>query len=385
VRTEIVSVVDVTADPPFADPGTAVDVSARLLNAVNQEQPALVSYLVKDPNGQTVFTSQPVQTTLTVQTSLTTVDLDTLDTTGFALGGYAIVVSVTTLNGDPIPGASGEGSLLIGSPVTASLSITPDTLPPGNGTVTNTLQIDTSASFTDPFTLLGQAAGGGARSVVLIGNLAYVCADNGINLFDVTDSTSPQFIKTVGFPAGICRLRGDTLVALRGGNTFVVALYSLADPQNPRFLGSTPEIPYNFAIDLAVTDTHAFVSTLQFVFFVGSNDIFAQNGDVLSIDISNPAALQLADVLLNTNGTNNDGITVVGGVDQSGGNFNMWQFAQSAAQTLLVASTTATDGDTQTGTGVVRGLFLNNQLVAEQVTAGKAKELCVPSEILEEE
>jgi hypothetical protein len=361
VRNEVVSVVAVTADPPFTDPGGQVTVSTRLLNAVNLEQEALVSYLVKDPNDQTVFTSQSVQTTLTVQTSLTTVDLGTLDTTGFALGGYTIVVSVTKLNGDPIPGASGEGSLLIGSPVTASLSVTPDTLPPGNGTVTNTLQIDTSATFSAPFTLLGQFPGNAAGgSVVLVGSIAYVCAGNGINLFDVTDPTSPQFIKAVGFPAGICRLRGDTLVALRGGSTFVVALYSLADPQNPQFLGGTPEIPYNFAIDLAVTDTHAFVTTMQFVFFVGSNDIFAQNGDVLAIDISNPAAPQLADVLLNTNGTNNDGITVVAGLDQSGGNFNMWQFAQADAQTLLVASTTATGTDTQTGTGVVRVLDISD-------------------------
>ncbi|MGH9890814.1 MAG: hypothetical protein ACREA0_02265 [bacterium] len=49
-------------------------------------------------------------------------------------------------------------------------------------------------------------------------------------------------------------------MALHGGNTFVTALYTLTDPQNPQRLGSTPEIPYNFAGDLAVTDTHAFVT-----------------------------------------------------------------------------------------------------------------------------
>ncbi len=364
VRNAFVSVVSVITDPPFTDPGGQVTVSARLLNAVNMEQQALVSYLVEDPNGQTVFTSQPVQTALSVLTSLTTLDLGMLDTTGFTLGDYTIRVRVTQLNGDPIPGAIGEGKLLIGSPVTASISIAPDTLPPGNGVVTNTLQINTSASFTDPFTLIGQAALGGANNVVRHPDqnvaIAYVCGNSGISLFDITDPAQPQFIKTVGSAANVCRIRGDQLVALRGGNTFVVAIYSLADPQNPQLLGSTPEIRYNFAADLFVTATHAFVTTLQFVFFTSNNDIFAQNGDILSIDISNPSAPQLVDVLLNTNGTNNDGIGSVGGVDQSGGNFNMWQIAQADAQTLLVASTTSTGGDPQIGAGVVRVIDISD-------------------------
>ena len=61
-------------------------------------------------------------------------------------------------------------------------------------------------------------------------------------------------------------------------------------------------------------------------------------------------------MLLNTNGTNNDGIGVVGGIDPSGGNFNMFSLTQADAQTLLVSSTTVTGGDTQTGTGLVRVL-----------------------------
>jgi large repetitive protein len=364
VRNEVVSVVAVTADPPFTDPGGQVTVSARLLNTVNQEQQVLVSYVVKDSTAQTVFTSQPVQTALTVQTSLTTVNLGVLNTTGFALGDYTLLVSVTKLNGDPIPGAIGEGNLLIGSPITASISVTPDTLPPGNGMVTNTLQISTSASFNDPFTLVGQSAVGGASSAVRHPDpgvaLVYVCGNAGISLFDITDPAQPQFLKTVGSAATVCRIRGDRLVAMRVGNTTVVSIYSLVDPQNPQLLGSAPEIRYNFAQDLLVTDTHAFVTTAQLVFVVGNNDIYAQNGDVLSIDISDPTAPQLVDVLFNTNGTNNDGIGSSGGVDQSGGNFNMWQFAQADAQTLLVGSTTSTDGDTQAGTGIVRVLDISD-------------------------
>lgn len=98
-----------------------------------------------------------------------------------------------------------------------------------------------------PSTLLGQAAIAGASDAVPSGNLVYVCGNSGISVFDVTNVTTPQLLRTVGTAATACQIRGDKLVALRSGNTFVLALYSLTDPQNPQRLGSTPEIPYNFA------------------------------------------------------------------------------------------------------------------------------------------
>ena len=56
-------------------------------------------------------------------------------------------------------------------------------------------------------------------------------------------------------------------------------------------------------------------------------------------------------VLLNTHGTDNDGIDAGSGYDQSGGNYLMWSAVQVDPTTLLVASTTATGGDTQDGVG----------------------------------
>ncbi len=269
------------------------------------------------------------------------------------VGGIEVTVDP---NGDPVPGASGQGRLLIGSPATAILSVDPDTLPPGTGTVTDPARIDGQARLSSPFTLVGQAVIAEASDAIPNGNLVYVCGSSGISIFDVTNVTAPQLLRTVGTPANTCQIRGDGLVALRGGNTFVLALYTLTDPQNPQRLGSTPEIPYNFAGDLAITDTHAFVTTLTFDFFLSNRDIFRHTGDVLSIDVSVPSAPRLDGVLLNTNGTNHDGIGVVGGIDPSGGNFNMFSVAQADAQTLLVFSTTVTGGDTQSGTGLVRVL-----------------------------
>lgn len=206
------------------------------------------------------------------------------------------------------------------------------------------------------FTLLGQAAIAGASDAVPNGNLVYVCGSSGISVFDVTNVVAPQFLRTVGTPANTCQIRGDRLVALRGGDTLVVALYTLSDPQNPQPLGSTPEIPYNFAEDLAITDTHAFVTMKATIFSLANRDILAHVGDVLSFDISVPSAPRLDDVLFNTNGTNNDGVGSVGDIDRSGGDFSVFSVTQADAQTLLVSSTTVTGGDTQSGTGLVRVL-----------------------------
>lgn len=213
---------------------------------------------------------------------------------------------------------------------------------------------DNRASVSHPFTLLGQAAIAGASDAIPNGNLAYVCGSSGISVFDVANLAAPQLLRTVGTPASTCQIRGNELVALRGGNSLTVAVYSLTDPANPGRLGSTPELPYNFGGDLAVTDSHAYVTTLTFDFFLPNRDIFRHTGDLLAVDISAPSAPRLADVLLNTNGTNNDGIGTVGGVDPSGGDFNMFSVAQADVQTLFVSSTTVSGGDTQNGTGVVR-------------------------------
>ncbi len=82
-RTALVQVVSVTPNPTFTNPGGQVDVSAQIVNAVNQQQQAEASYTITNPNGNVVFTSQPVAVTLNVLTTLTPVDLGNLDTTDF--------------------------------------------------------------------------------------------------------------------------------------------------------------------------------------------------------------------------------------------------------------------------------------------------------------
>ncbi len=115
--------------------------SAKLLNAVNKQQQAQVIFTVTDAAHNVLFTSTPMTTTLNVLTTLTSVDLGSFDTTGFALGTDTIMVTVTDLAGTPLPGATGIGSVLIGTPVIATLTTSPTTLPSGDSTVSTTLQL----------------------------------------------------------------------------------------------------------------------------------------------------------------------------------------------------------------------------------------------------
>ena len=103
-RNDFVSVTGVTLDRPFASPGDPVGIRAQLLNAVNRQQDAEVTYSVLDSNNTPVLTLlTPVPVTLNVQTSLADVNLGTLDTSGFELGQYTIQVTVTDTSGNALP------------------------------------------------------------------------------------------------------------------------------------------------------------------------------------------------------------------------------------------------------------------------------------------
>jgi uncharacterized membrane protein len=361
-RNEFVSVVEVTTDPPFADPGASVNVSARLLNAVNRQRSALASFVVRDAGGAQVFASTPVPADLTVQTSLTTVALGTLDTTGLALGNYTIEVSLVDAGGRPIPGATGRGTLLVGSPVGATLSVGPDVLPTGTSTVTDTLVVASQTPLVGPLGVLSQTDLPGAGGVARNGQYVYASGSAGITVYNITDPSHPQSIRTFGSSATTLEIRDDRLYALTFGgpfSRFSLMIYSLNDPESPQFLGNAQYnnvdgIPYSLAWNMVVTDTHVFASLWSTTFLIGAqNDIKFQTGDVIAIDVADPTAPTFVSVLRNTYGTNDDGIGRFLNVDVSGGDGNLWEIVAADDNTLLVAGSTAAGDDTQTGNGVV--------------------------------
>ena len=356
VRQALVQVTSVTTNPAFTNPGGQVDVSAQILNAVNQQQAAEVSYTVTDAANNVVFTSTPVATTLNVLTTLTTVDLGNLDTTGFALGQDTITVTVAGAAGTPIPGATGTGTLLIGTPVTAALTTTPTTLPAGNSTVTTTLQLNSQTSLTPPLGLVGQATISGSAGVAVDGNLAYVGASGGIDVVDVSNPSAPSVVSTFGasdFPGMsvyALQVYNNELVVLTQNSGFTsqsILIYSLATPASPTLLGQTP-LTFQGQNDsrlggFSISNNHVYTFSVWYQYTDSSGQVFAQFGETLDIDISNPASPVVDAVIYNDPPDPSTGFP--------DGTSNVWQAAAVNDNVLLIGSTTAT-GATVNGPGV---------------------------------
>ena len=163
-------------------------------------------------------------------TSVATVDLGPLNTTGLSPGSYTINVTIADTSGQAIPGASGQGQIAIGSPVTASLSGNPETMLPGDGTVTNTLTIASHS-------LLGAVqTDASAMSIALRGSLAYVGGAQSITIVDVSNPASPQVVKTFGSNdltgGGItrCQIMGDKLIVASVEAAIASTSWSIRSP-----------------------------------------------------------------------------------------------------------------------------------------------------------
>jgi uncharacterized membrane protein len=362
-----VSVVNVTPSASFVAAGQTVTLSAAVLNGVTQTEQAQVSFTVLNSSNAVVITSTAVPVTLSTVTNVATVNLGSLSTSTLAPGQYTIQVSVANSNGTPIPGATGTASLVIDAPVTASLTVNSDAISPADSnTIFNTLTVGSQ-------TLLGSVAtDGAATSVALNGSLAYVANTQDIAVVNVSDPTNPQVVTTFGSSdltqggLNLLELDGNNLVVASGNpsdnSSFKLLVYSLANPSSPQLLGSTT-IPYAFPAGLVVQGNTAFIP-IQGTSNDGNGNITDQFGDFLAVDLSNPAAPQLAGVLFNNRGS------------PQGSDSNEWAAVPINSQVTYVAGSTSTGADTQTGTG--RVLIVNR---ANPAAMSLASHLDIPGTV----
>lgn len=349
-REELVDIVAVQAQPSFTDAGGQVAVSVRLLNAVNQSRTARLLYTVHDPAGAVVFTSAPQDVALTVLSSLDTIALQALDTTGFAPGSYTIAARVLDTNGQPLTSTVGQGRVLIGSPLSAAMRVEPETLPPGDGTVTTTLTLTSLTPLPTPqIRLLGLVdTVATATSVALKDNLAYVCGTEDVTIVDVSEPTAPRIVGTfadtliVGGVSAFCRISGNHLVVMwqrgTGSNVLPIDVFRLDNPTQPTLVRNT-SVNYHFITSLFLAGDYAFATMSGVNFNTVTNAVLGQFGDFLAFDLSDIENPRLVDVLFNTDGA------------PDGGNFNMRQGVALNSQLALVASTTSTGSQTQSGVG----------------------------------
>jgi uncharacterized membrane protein/transglutaminase-like putative cysteine protease len=370
-RSAIVQVASVTPSPAFIEPGGQVDVKAHILNAVNKQEQAEVSFTVKSATGTVLYSSSPVATTLNVLSTLSTVDLGNLDTSGFALGDDTITVTVSDDSGNLISGATGTGTLLVGTPVTATESVTPQVVPSGTSTITNSLTIASTETLGNSLSFVGQlpanAFGSATLSgLALNGSDAYVFTNSGVDVVDISSPSSPAFVTSVN--DGIAESSGEVVgnkligfdpgpvtsieVDARGGVSYFDLGGTFGTPSNPGYVQSI-FFPYQRAASLVVNGNKAFITT-NLVGYNTSDQIIDQDGDLLSFDLSNPSNLQFLESLLNTNGTTQGPPPKTTGIWENGGGFNMFQAVLVHPDTLYVAGSTATGSDTEDGVGRIQ-------------------------------
>ncbi len=176
--------------------------------------------------------------------------------------------------------------------MTASLSAAPNVVATGTSTVTDTLTVTSQQTIPGALGLLGQAAVAGASDVVRNGDFLYVAGAAGVSVFNIAGAnlSSPQLVRVVGSATNLVGIQGNLLVAVRGGQANTeLDTFSLADPANPQFLGTTGDIPYSAATQIVVTGTEVFVAFVNLVFDSNSHVILAQTGGLFAVNIANPA------------------------------------------------------------------------------------------------
>ncbi len=380
LNTESLAVATVTTTPPFVQPGTTVDVAATFQVVVNEPRSLSAQYTVMNPAGTVIFTSAPTAVPVTASSSVVTADLEPFATTSLSDGLYTIDVTLTDLSPQPLQAATGQGSLTVGLPVSASFSVSPSTLPSGSGTVTDTLQVNAQTALPDPLTLEGGiSTGAPGTSVAIFGNDAYVGTTDGVDIFDVSNPASPALIGTLNNSQIFTGTFARNLVQVVGSNLYVASdyvfnsvqvnllVYSLASPgtpTNPQLTGSTA-IPYPDLGDLLVnaSGSAAYLAEWGFVYENVDQHITDQFGTFLSVDLSSPAQPQLDDVLFNDNGPE------VGGTTAAGGDFAVNGATLVNSQFAYLASTTSEGGNTHTGTGQVIVVDTSNPAQLAEVTS----------------
>lgn len=167
------------------------------------------------------------------------------------------------------------------------------------GYVGASAQISVSGSGAAPptyLTLVGQLsfANGIASSIVIYGDVTYICGPDRINIVDTSSVTAPTYVGEFGDVdlvgnGGKCAINTNTsepiLVDIVGpGDAPTLAVYSLSAPENPVKLSQLSTAPYTFLADLSFAGTVGFASTSWYQ--TSGNSISAQHGDFVAYDFS---------------------------------------------------------------------------------------------------
>jgi uncharacterized membrane protein len=306
-RPELVAVDSVTATPPSTAAGGIVALSARVLNVSNQTRTGQLFYHVYNAANQIVrFNVFGGEVALGLGSALQTFTLtQPVNTTGLPDGPYRVEVWVTD-GGVQLNPQTARGSFFVGLPVSASVSVTPNTMAPPSGTTTARLEINRDATANPLATLVGSVqTTGRPQNMAILNNIVYVCGDTAITAVDVSNPANlvvrrtfgQAQLGTVGYGGTPCNIANNHLYVLYSrlnGNQSAaflptnIAVYNLADPVNPAFV-TVKQIERQDAGTLAVNGTVGTTTTQGIFFNPFSRFIFQYHGQVITLDLSDPA------------------------------------------------------------------------------------------------
>jgi len=141
IRPATADVLSVTATPVAANPGDSVAVSASIFNTANATRTLLARVDVLDATGKVVSSSANIPFNLVPSAAPISLDLGSISTTGLSNGLYSTRVSLLTIDGVALPGRTAQRSFEIGAPVSASVTQSTVSVPPGSSSVSTSLTV----------------------------------------------------------------------------------------------------------------------------------------------------------------------------------------------------------------------------------------------------
>jgi hypothetical protein len=365
LRPDLVRIVDLATNPRFADPGTPIAFTPKVMNSINTARTVAGFWGVRDDNN-VVRASGPVPpVVLASGDSVVTAPPFNLDTTGLAAGTYTIEVFLydTAVCCTEIPGARWTSAFIIGSPFSATLSAAPTVVPAGSSTVT--MRLDLSHDTLPTPSILARsslAIPAAARSIARSGAYLYVCQSDRVS---IVDTANPDALSLVGsFATGLlgadygsvgCNIAGNRLVLAWSGDTtssfdeVKIVTFDIggANASSPVQLNPAPVgLGKLFGGGIVFAGSTGYLPTSIVIYNPFSKFIFEQHGNLLALDFSTPSAPALIGELFrhfpapstDTNDPQYGGPNTIGG-------------AIIAGNHALLASTTSTGGGVNVGVG----------------------------------
>lgn len=169
---------------------------------------------------------------------------------------------------------------------------------------------------------------------------AYACGSGGVSVVNASDPAAMRFLNAFGGQTGFCVVRDNLLVAATGGSgSSSVNVLNLDRPEQPSRIGGPLAIP-QFGQEMTVSGNYVHVSSVWFEFFTNPNRITRQQGDLHSVNLSNPAQPTLANTMRPDAGN-----------PASTNESPYYGQLRNGNDTLYLLSTTNTGSNTTTGLG----------------------------------